>query len=315
MNLKTSRLHERSKHHGRYDFKELCKALPELKTFVTTTPDGSETIDFADPQAVKSLNKSILFKYYDVKYWDIPEGYLCPAVPGRADYIHHAADVLAMHNREVVPMGRTVKVLDIGTGANAVYPIVGMKEYGWYFVGTDIDKTAIDSANNIRKNNPGMDEFFECRLQKNPDKMISGIIQADEEFDLVISNPPFYSSMEEAASVAGRKWLNLGHELTGKDRNFGGHINELVYEGGEKEFIKRLITESVGFKKQFYWFTSLVSNDYHTQPLLQWLKKMEAFEAHSFPMSQGQKNSRIIAWTFLNKREQQIWRERKFWDI
>ena len=44
---------------------------------------------------MKALNKALLAHFYAVKHWDIPDGFLCPPVPGRADYVHHLADLLA----------------------------------------------------------------------------------------------------------------------------------------------------------------------------------------------------------------------------
>jgi len=33
-----------------------------------------------------------------------------------------------------------VRGLDIGTGASAIYPLLGARVYGWSFLGTDIDE-------------------------------------------------------------------------------------------------------------------------------------------------------------------------------
>ena len=87
-------LHPRNRHNGRYDLATLCQVTPELTQFLTLTPGGEQSVDFANPQAVKALNKALLAHYYAVANWDIPEGFLCPPVPGRADYIHHLADLL-----------------------------------------------------------------------------------------------------------------------------------------------------------------------------------------------------------------------------
>src|SRR5690606_24715537 len=114
------------------------------------------SIDFFNPQAVKALNKALLFYYYDIVYWDIPENYLCPPIPGRADYIHYIADLLADNNKGIVPTGSEIKCLDIGVGANCIYPIIGVKEYGWSFIGADIDALAIKSAKKIIASNPSL---------------------------------------------------------------------------------------------------------------------------------------------------------------
>ena len=139
-------LHPRNKHRQRYDFDRLSAACPDLKKFVALNKWGDDSIDFSDAEAVKMLNKALLIHFYDVKDWDIPPTYLCPPIPGRADYIHHIADLLADNNSGKIPVGSKIKCLDIGVGANCVYPIIGRAEYGWGFVGSDIDPLAIRSA-------------------------------------------------------------------------------------------------------------------------------------------------------------------------
>ncbi len=70
-------LHPRNRHHQRYDLPALCQAHPDLQGYITLNPLGEQTIDFADPQAVKALNKALLAYFYAVKHWDIPDGFLC----------------------------------------------------------------------------------------------------------------------------------------------------------------------------------------------------------------------------------------------
>ena len=127
-------LHPRNPHRFRYDFEQLFVSCPELKPFVARNEHGIETIDFSDPEAVKMLNKALLIANYEIQNWDIPKNYLCPPIPGRADYIHYLADLLANSNNEIIPEGETVVGLDIGIGANCIYPIIGNSTYGWSFV-------------------------------------------------------------------------------------------------------------------------------------------------------------------------------------
>src|SRR3569832_1952774 len=87
--------HPRNKHQGRYDFNVLVACNPELQAFLKQNAYQGEPIDFFDPRAVKALNEALLISFYGVSNWNIPADYLCPPVPGRADYIHHIADLLA----------------------------------------------------------------------------------------------------------------------------------------------------------------------------------------------------------------------------
>ncbi|MCO6561362.1 MAG: RlmF-related methyltransferase, partial [Gilliamella sp.] len=123
--LKKLQLHCRNKHQNGYDFTKLIKILPELSRYVNQNSYGNLSIDFADPMAVKQLNKALLLNDYQINYWDIPDGFLCPPIPGRSDYIHYLADLLAQDNQNSIPTGKQIRVLDIGVGANVIYPIIG----------------------------------------------------------------------------------------------------------------------------------------------------------------------------------------------
>lgn len=294
-------LHPRNRHRGRYDFKALARACPELSAFITRNPSGDETIDFANPKAVKALNRAILKAYYHVSDWDIPEGYLCPPIPGRADYLHHVADLLAESNQGTVPRGEKVRALDIGCGANCVYPLIGQAEYGWSFVGTDIDAKALESARMFIGKNPALAPRIELRLQESPARVFEGVIRPDDFFALTVCNPPFHASLEEAQAGSSRKWRNLGKAPSKKGApllNFGGAAGEIWCEGGERSFILRMIQESAPIARQCFWFSTLVSKEVNLPVFMSTLEQAGATDARVLEMAQGQKKSRILAWTY-----------------
>jgi 23S rRNA (adenine1618-N6)-methyltransferase len=312
VHARKSSMHERNIHREGYDMLRLKEQCPFLNPFLITNPAGTLTIDFTDTRAVTALNTALLESNYHVKDWSLPEGYLCPPVPGRADYMHHAADLLAMHNGGTIPLGPSVNVLDMGVGAGAIYPILGSFTYGWSFTGCDIDEVALANANRICASNERLQENVRLRLQKNAGHFFKGVIGKDEAFDLVVCNPPFYANEQEAQEASNRKWRNLGkNESTG--RNFGGMSHELYCEGGELKFIRDMIAESFFFARKVYWFTTLVSRQEHIHDLRRALHRVRPTEVHVIPMSQGQKSSRMLAWTFLDKSQQQHWRESRFW--
>jgi len=295
-------LHPRNKHNGNYDFKTLIATLPELKVFVAVNTFGKESIDFANPDAVRALNKALLKHFYKIHYWELPKTNLCPPIPGRADYIHYVADVLAETNNGQIPTGNAIRILDIGTGANCIYPIIGYQEYGWSFVGTEIDKPAKLTAENIINHNPELKDPIKIRLQENKRNIFKGVIQPDEQFDFTICNPPFHNSREAATEGTKRKLKNLGKTVENKPvLNFGGQNNELWYEGGELAFITNMIFESVHFQKQCKWFSSLVSKKDNLKPLYSVLKRIKATEVKTINMEQGNKITRILVWRFDSK--------------
>lgn len=294
-----SKLHPRNPHRRRYDFQELIKSCPELSPYVIKNDYGDKSINFFDPVAVKMLNTALLKHFYQLIFWDIPPQFLCPPIPGRADYIHYMADLLSLSNNGKIPTGQEVTCLDIGVGANCVYPIIGNKTFGWKFVGSDIDPKSIIAANKIINSNPSLKDQIEIRFQKNKKEIFKGIIKKGEHFDLTICNPPFHASADEAARATNRKLKNLtDNKLTKTVLNFGGKNNELWTKGGEKRFVKNMIQESKDFAKSVKWFSTLVSKKSNLNAIYDALQKVKATEIKTIPMGQGQKISRIVAWTF-----------------
>jgi len=290
-------LHSRNKHRGRYDFAELIKSCPELANFVNLNQFQGQSVDFTDPLAVKTLNRALLIHFYGISLWDIPDGFLCPPIPGRADYLHYAADLLA-DTEGLVPTGKNVRVLDIGVGANCVYPLIGRSEYGWSFVGSEIDPLAIRSAKNIIDAN-GLSKSITIRRQRSDSKIFTDLINPGEKFNLSICNPPFHSSMKEASESTDRKWKSLGKSPDiNNTLNFGGKNAELWCEGGEERFLQHMIGESETFAQSVGWFTSLISKKETLISCYRALEKMKASDVRTINMQQGQKISRILAWKF-----------------
>lgn len=302
-------LHPRNPHRFRYDFEKLILSFPELKEFVFINEHNVETIEFANPDAVKALNKAILISDYDIKNWDIPQNYLCPPIPGRADYIHYIADLLAESNNGIIPEGENVVGLDIGIGANCIYPIIGNETYQWSFVGTDIDENAIQNCKKIISENPKLIDAISLQLQVEPRYIFKNIILPEDKFAFTICNPPFHASQEEATKASIRKINNLENTRTKKPiLNFGGQNAELWCEGGEFAFITQMIYESVKYPLQVFWFTTLVSKKDNLRSIYKTLNKVGAVEIKTIEMAQGQKTSRFVAWTFLSEKQQKDWK-------
>ena len=305
-----SELHARNLHRSRYDFPQLIKSCPELAPFVSPNQYDDLSINFSDPYAVKMLNKALLKHFYGIQYWDIPQDYLCPPIPGRADYIHYLADLLSVNNNGQIPTGHAVHVLDIGVGANCIYPIIGRQSYGWKFVGSDIHSASVKSAQFIVEANPNLKKGIQIRLQKTPSNIFKGVIKATDRFDLTLCNPPFHASQDEANATATQKLRKLGKTV---DRskvvlNFGGQKNELWCDGGEERFVCQMVQESTQFAEQCLWFSTLVSKKTTLPMLLNTLRKSGAVDVKTIKMAQGQKESRFVAWTFLDSKQQQAWK-------
>ncbi len=290
-------LHPRNKHKNGYSFPQLGKSHPPLNAHLRDNGHGAPGIDFSDASAVTALNTALLADSYNIKGWSIPEGALCPPIPGRVDYIHYAADLVAE-----TTSAKTIRMLDVGTGANGIYPLLASSVYGWQCVGTDISPDSLANVKAVLKNNPELQPLCELRLQPDKHVMFSNIIQPDEYFDVTVCNPPFHASADEARASAVRKVSGLarnrGDKAADTSLNFGGMENELWCNGGEALFLKKMAKESLLFARQVGWFTSLVSKSDTLKPLKKQLTKLKATDIREIEMVQGKKITRIIAWTF-----------------
>ncbi|WP_456389093.1 23S rRNA (adenine(1618)-N(6))-methyltransferase RlmF [Profundibacter sp.] len=301
-----TKLHPRNQHREGYDFVRLVAQTPELEAFTISNPLGQTTIDFQDVRAVRMLNRALLKTHYNIDFWDIPSGYLCPPIPGRVDYIHYLADLLADSNNQKIPCGRHIKALDIGTGASLVYPLVGQSEYGWSFTGVDIDAGALKSARKICEFN---ELKITLRRQIEPENIFRGVFEPHDAFHITLCNPPFHASIEQANKGTQRKWRNLGKGHS-KKLNFGGQNAELWCPGGEIKFIASMVEQSMEFADQCLWFTSLVSKKDNLRPLYKILGKARVADFKVVEMAQGQKTSRFIAWTYMRKNQRSLFANR-----
>ena len=282
-------LHPRNKHKNGYNFDVLTKHNKNIASLITKNDYGTVTIDFSDPKAVKELNITLLEVHYGIQKWNFPDENLCPPVPGRVDYIHYVSDLLAESS-----ITDKITILEIGTGATCIYPLLGAKEYDWNFVATDIDLDSLHIAQDIITDN-NFDAKIILRQQFDEANILRGIIEKGDSFSAVICNPPFYKSETEAKGANARKSRNLG---TNAVRNFAGNNNELWYPGGEKAFLHNYLYQSSLYKDTSVWFTSLVSKKETIKSLQKSGEKLKVKEMKVIPMHQGNKVTRIVAWRF-----------------
>lgn len=288
-------MHLKNRYRGKHDFPALAKIVPALAAHFKTTPDGRTSLDFTSPDGVRLLNKALLIKDYGLKHWDIPRDNLCPGVPGRLDYVHVIADLLARARVRGKVIERGVTGLDVGTGASLIYPILGVKEYGWQFVGTDIDDDALKVAGAIAKFNPGLTRNIILRKQPDKRSVFHSVILPEETYAFTMCNPPFFDSPEEAGNAARRKWAKLGKHDS-PTLNFGGRPNELWTPGGEADFLRRMIRESLDYRQQVDWFTTLVSKKGYLKIAEIAFGKAGITDYEVIDIGQGGKRRRVLAW-------------------
>lgn len=279
-------MHPRNRYSRKHDFADLVRREPELEPFLITTPDGKTSLDFSARTALLLLNRTLLRRDYQLPFWDLPAGHLVPPIPGRLDYIHSLGDLI----------GREAQVLDVGTGASLIYPILGVCEYGWHFVGTDIDPRSLKVATAIATMNDRLRGRVEVRRQPDPEAIFHDVIRPRETFTATMCNPPFFTSREAAEAAGNKKWKKLGRNDRGL--SFGGSDRELWTPGGELRFLRQMIRESGQYARQVEWFTTLVSKRGYLPAALAALDRAGVREHKVVTMEQGNKKSRMLAWRY-----------------
>ena len=311
-NIKSS-LHPRNKNVDSYDLEALLLIEPSLRNHLKVNKFGTTSIDFKNPSAVLLLNKALLAHYYGISNWDFPKDNLCPPIPGRADYLHYIADLLAESNGNSIPKGEQIKALDIGTGATCIYPILGAAEYDWNFLATDICEKSVENAKKICAQNEFLKNKIEIRLQNDSSKFFSAVVSDDEKIDFTMCNPPFHASKEDAEKGTIRKIKNLSKNKSKLlTLNFSGAENELIYTGGEAAFIESMIKDSLNFKSSVFWFTTLVSKESNLKKIEYLLNEIPISERKTIELQTGNKKSRIVCWTFLTKEQQADWVKKRW---
>jgi 23S rRNA (adenine1618-N6)-methyltransferase len=301
-------MHPRNRYAQPHDFLALTQVVPGLSDHLITTPDGRTSLNFTSPKAVRLLNQALLLRDYGLKYWDIPEGNLCPGVPGRLDYIHALAELLEedqarpqVQRKGIKEQGKKgpTKIigLDVGTGASLIYPILGIKEYGWNFVATDVAEGSLKVAAAIAKFNPGLAKKVTLRRQLEPTAVFHNVIRPGERFDFTMCNPPFFESAAAAGAAARQKWEKLG-KTTGPSPtlNFGGQANELWTAGGEPAFLRQMIKESMDYANQVGWFTTLVSKKGYLKIAEIEFGRLGITDSRVIGIGQGGKLRRVLCW-------------------
>ena len=280
-------MHDQNPFKKGYDVLKLAEYSPDLKQGVIQNKYGKSTIDFSEAKSVKALNTALLKHQYGID-WDIPDKNLCPPVPGRLDYLLHVSELVRKE---------AIQILDIGTGASLIYPILATCHFNWKCTGSEISDSSLKNAAEIIRKNSKL-QSIELRKQECKNSILKNIIQPSDFFDIIICNPPFYKNAIQANRQNIRKNKNLKNKKI-ESRNFSGIPDELWYPGGEKKFIETLVKEGVEFKNQIEWFTTLISNEDHLSSIKKEIQKTKPTSIKVIQMGQGNKTSRFVAWSYL----------------
>ncbi|KAK3338765.1 hypothetical protein B0H65DRAFT_474629 [Neurospora tetraspora] len=271
-------------------FKYLGQKDPDFAPFL----DSKNQLDFTNPAAVMQLTKTLLQVDYGLTI-ELPPDRLCPPVPNRHNYILWLTSLLSSSSYHPSSDSQPILGLDIGTGASAIYPLLGCVQHpSWSFIATDIDSHSLSFAQrNIQINNL---EDRITLLPRHPDQplipldALSG--RGIQKIDFCMCNPPFYSSPSDLLSSAAKKSRPPLTACTGAPV-------EMVCEGGEVAHIFRMIEESLILGERVRWYTSMVGKVTSLEAVVERLRREKVGNYAVTELVQGKQTKRwAVGWSF-----------------
>ncbi|XP_021497794.1 RNA N6-adenosine-methyltransferase METTL16 [Meriones unguiculatus] len=273
------------------DFAYLASKYPDFKQHIQINLNGRVSLNFKDPEAVRALTCTLLREDFGLSI-DIPLERLIPTVPLRLNYIHWVEDLIGHQDSDKSTLRRGI---DIGTGASCIYPLLGATLNGWYFLATEVDDMCFNYAKkNVEQNN--LSELI--KVVKVPQKtLLMDALKEESEivYDFCMCNPPFFANQLEAKGVNSRN----SRRPPPSSVNTGG-ITEIMAEGGELEFVKRIIHDSLQLKKRLRWYSCMLGKKCSLAPLKEELRIQGVPKVTFTEFCQGRTMRWALAWSFYD---------------
>jgi 23S rRNA (adenine1618-N6)-methyltransferase len=193
---------------------------------------------------------------------------------------------------------RSVVGLDIGTGASAIYPLLGCTlRHQWRFFATDIDEKSLQYAQkNISLNN--LENRIKLFSHSSSDKFLA--IPGSPKLDFTMCNPPFYESRDDLIKSAESKSRRPFSSCTGAEI-------EMVSAGGEVAFTERVITDSLDLKEGVQWYTTMLGKHSSVATVIEILKSHQIDNYAVTEFVQGSKTRRWgLAWSYGDLRPRMV---------
>ncbi|KAF6008920.1 hypothetical protein HII13_003754 [Brettanomyces bruxellensis] len=291
------------------DFPSLIAKNPNLAQYYN---QRLNVYNFGSNDAVIELTKTLFETNLGFKV-KINDSKLCPRFFNRLDYVifidHLLRDTLSAeaHFRKVEHEVKYVG-LDIGCGQIAVYGLMcaSVMKNLKCMICTDIDDESIKTATANISRNELSDKLIVRHVDRSRNSFASLAemltdADADKTAAFSMCNPPFYSSCAEMScknAFKRQKTNSMGEYVTGTE-------NELLTNGGELAFIRKLVQDSknVSNKHSVIWFTSLAGNYKTVKTLVQNDFAQDPdfnFGVHSFVSGNSRNATKrwIIYWSF-----------------
>ncbi|CAD5227812.1 unnamed protein product [Bursaphelenchus okinawaensis] len=276
------------------DFKKLALKYPEFRKLCKLSTTGNVSGDFGNEQFVKLLSEILLKKDFELDV-EFMSGSLIPRIPQRLNYLLLIDDILRANG-----ITENVTGLDIGTGASCIYPLIGAKLLRYRFIATDVDEKSVEWACQQTKKNFKYDEIRILLIEN--EKFFEEPLKQVDKLDFCMCNPPFFYESEGNLKFERNSegtYTNTVEPTVSAPRSITvAKGNELMTSGGEVQFVKAIVDESVLFKDKVKVFTSMVGKISSIKVLTACLKDVGCKTIGISRLSQGNTQRGVLIWSF-----------------
>ena len=187
------RMHPRNPYSAPIGIAELARQFPDVCDHVISrSANGHIVYDWNAPGATYAVTRALLKRDFALD-WQQPPQFLCPPVPGRLNYLLWVEDLVLQD----AAAATSVCVADIGTGASAIFPLIGARRFGWSFIALDSSADALEHARaNVDRN--CLQHLVSLRLVPH-DGNIADALALHPSITHTMCNPPFFSSSSSSA--------------------------------------------------------------------------------------------------------------------
>ncbi|EFA81716.1 hypothetical protein PPL_05710 [Heterostelium album PN500] len=280
------------------NFKLLAEKYPKFDKFILNKNEKIYNIDWKDPDAVRELTITLLDHDFGLKV-NLPFDYLCPMITSRLNYLLWIKDCYDRLAEQCFPLPKdssdgnvssrvsqsrsSVRAIDVGTGASCIYPLLGTRLFGWRFLATDIDSRSIEFARSNVERNQLQREIQVIQVEK--ELILNNVIDEYSRYEISICNPPFFEDLKQTK-------LNHKTTCTGAD-------NELVTEGGELQFVKRMIKDSLILRSNIKLYSTLLGRKKNVESVLTMLRDNNINCYTTTELAQGNCSRWVVCWSFV----------------
>ena len=281
-------------------FAELASS-PAHSDLASALAAGNGCLDFSSASAVRSLSRALLMQCFGLTDWTLSDGALVPPIAARAAYLRRMGLIVGGG----VPPPHPLSLLDVGTGANLIFPLLAASPvFGWSATGLDVTPAALSGAAANLALNPSL--ASRIRLVAGsptgrppilaPALGGEGGTDAASHFDFSVCNPPFFES--DAARATTAKDPGAAHG--------GGHAGtaaETVWQGGgEAGFVCAFASESAAFPHAVTWFSSLLGRKASltaVRGVLGGLRPQPEVRTFTLAEGGGRTTRWVVAWSWV----------------